>query len=62
MSAGVEDGVHHVLVADGALVAPRGRAGREGGGLGVAGERRAGGRTCGEKKKTDIGCVSLRGG
>lgn len=41
VSAGVKDRVHHVLVADGALVAPRGRAGREGGGLGVAGERRA---------------------
>lgn len=45
VSTGVKDCVHHVLVADGALVAPRGRAGREGGGLGVAGERRAWGCT-----------------
>lgn len=45
VSAGVEDRVHHVLVADGALVAPRARAGREGGGLRVAGEGRARGCT-----------------
>lgn len=43
--AGVEHRVHRVLVADGALVAPRARAGREGGGLRVAGERRARGCT-----------------
>lgn len=45
VSAGVENGVHDVLVADGALVAPRARAGRERGRLWVAGERRAWGRT-----------------
>lgn len=45
VSAGVKDRVHYVLVADGALIAPRGRAGREGGRLRVAGERRARGCT-----------------
>lgn len=45
VSAGIKDRVHHVLIADGALVAPRGGAGREGGGVGVAGERRARGCT-----------------
>lgn len=39
VAAGVEDRVHGVLVADGALVAPR--AGGEGGRLRVAGEGRA---------------------
>lgn len=45
MSAGVQHGVHHVLVADGALVAPC--VGREGGRLGQAGERGARSCTCG---------------
>lgn len=45
VSTGVEDCVHYILVANGAFVAPRARAGWEGGGLWVAGEWRARGCT-----------------
>lgn len=45
VSAGVEDSVHHVLIANGAFITPRASAGWEGRGLWVAGEWRARGRT-----------------
>lgn len=60
MSAGVEDRVHHVFVANGAFVAPRARAGWEGGGLWVAGEWRAWGCTCGGRKDGVVAGVEAR--
>lgn len=61
VSTGVEDGVHHVLVANGAFVTPR--AGREGRGLGVAGEWRARSCTCrGRKDRLVVGveaCIEV---
>lgn len=49
VSTGVQDRVHHILVANGALITPR--AGREGRGFWMAGERRARGCTCGGRKQ-----------
>lgn len=41
VSTGIEDCVHHILVANGAFITPWTGAGREGGGLWLAGEWRA---------------------
>lgn len=63
MSAGVDDRVHRVLVADGALIGTRLPAWRERGRLGEA-DRRTGGRSCSVNRKETLtseriwGCLS----
>lgn len=54
VATGVEDRVHDVLVANGAFVAPRARAGWKGRRLGMAGEWRAWGCTLGDKRKKTL--------
>lgn len=51
MSTGVEDGVHHVLVADGAFITPRVGAGREGRGFWMAQKWRAWGCACSKETR-----------
>lgn len=52
VSTGVDDRVHRVLVADGALVGPRLPARREGGGLGEA-DGGTGGGSCGRRQEEE---------